>query len=111
MGSRLAWRELLPGLPLPSENGRPVEDPQSGLAGYPAIPSGNIVVVVRIMNDCGTAAWGVTTAGGMLFLGLGTAVGSAYLADHLVLSLDLGLMKYGEETLYKLLGDEVSTNW
>jgi hypothetical protein len=41
----------------------------------------------------------------MLFLGLGTAVGSALIADKLVLSLDMGRMRFGEERVWEILGD------
>ena len=99
-------RQLL-GLPCRVSNGRPVEDPQNLGPGWIGYNFGaSFGKPVRIMNDAALQALGSYDGGRMLFLGLGTAVGSAYIADHLVLSLDLGRMKYGEETLYKLLGDE-----
>jgi hypothetical protein len=41
----------------------------------------------------------------MLFLGLGTAVGSALIANRLVLSLDLGRVRYSGERVFEILGD------
>ena len=58
------------------------------------------------MNDASLQALGSYDGGRMLFLGLGTAVGSAYIADHLILSLDLGRMMYDGHRLFELLGDE-----
>ena len=56
---------------------------------------------MRIMNDAALQALGSYDGGRMLFLGLGTAVGSAYVADHLVLSLDLGRILYGKQHLFE----------
>jgi polyphosphate glucokinase len=61
---------------------------------------------VRIMNDASLQALGSYDSGRMLFLGLGTAVGSAYIAERLILSLDLGRMHYGDKRLFELLGDD-----
>jgi polyphosphate glucokinase len=58
------------------------------------------------MNDAALQALGSYDGGRMLFLGLGTAVGSAYIAEHLILSLDLGRMHYDDGRLFELLGDE-----
>jgi hypothetical protein len=102
-----SWEAIAIGLPCRVSNGRPVEDPHylgPGWVGY------NFAAAfgkpVRIMNDASLQALGSYDGGRMLFLGLGTAVGSAYIADHLVLSLDLGRMLYGKEPLLELLGDK-----
>jgi hypothetical protein len=101
------WEAIALGLPCRVRNGRPVEDPQNlgpGWVGYNF--SSALGHPVRIMNDAALQALGSYDGGRMLFLGLGTAVGSAYVADHLILSLDLGRMVYGEQRLFELLGDE-----
>jgi hypothetical protein len=101
------WDAIALGLPCRVSNGRPVEDPQNLGPGWIGYNFGAAFgKPVRIMNDAALQALGSYDGGRMLFLGLGTAVGSAYIADHLVLSLDLGRMKYGDQTLYKLHGDE-----
>ncbi len=100
------WEAVALGLPCRVSNGRPVEDPQNlggGWVGYNF--SSAFGQPVRIMNDASLQALGSYDGGRMLFLGLGTAVGSAYVADHLILSLDLGRMLYGKQPLYELLGD------
>lgn len=95
------------GLPCRVNNGRPVEDPQNlapGWVGYNfASAFGH---PVRIMNDANLQALGSYDGGRMLFLGLGTAVGSCLIADRLVLSLDLGRMHFGDDRLWELLGDK-----
>jgi polyphosphate glucokinase len=45
---------------------------------------------VRIMNDAAMQALGSYQGGRMLFIGLGTSVGSAVIADNVILSLELG---------------------
>lgn len=100
------WDAIALGLPCRVSRGRPVEDPQNlgpGWVGYNF--SSALGHPVRIMNDASLQALGSFDGGRMLFLGLGTAVGSAYIADHLILSLDLGRMPYGKELLSHVLGD------
>jgi polyphosphate glucokinase len=58
------------------------------------------------MNDACLQALGSYDGGRMLFLGLGTAVGSALIAEHLVLSLDMGRMRFGGERVFEILGDK-----
>jgi hypothetical protein len=101
------WDGVAIGLPCRVSHGRAVEDPHNLGPGWVAY---NFAAAfgqpVRIMNDAALQGLGSYDGGRMLFLGLGTAVGSAYIADHLILSLDLGRMVYGEERLFELLGDE-----
>jgi polyphosphate glucokinase len=95
------------GLPCRVSAGRAVEDPQNlgpGWVGYGF--SAALGQPVRIMNDAGLQGLGSYDGGRMLFLGLGTAVGSALLADRLVLSLDLGRVRYGEDRVFDILGDK-----
>ena len=95
------------GLPCRVSNGRPVEDPQNlgpGWVGYNF--SSALGQPVRIMNDASLQALGSYDGGRMLFLGLGTAIGSALVADRLVLSLDMGRIRFGEERVFELLGDK-----
>jgi hypothetical protein len=101
------WEGIALGLPCRVSKGRPVEDPQnlgSGWVGYNF--SAAFGSPARIMNDAALQALGSHDGGRMLFLGLGTAIGSAFIADHLVLSLDVGRVFYGDRRLSDLLGDE-----
>src|SRR5204862_1090110 len=49
---------------------------------------------VRVMNDAAMQALGSYHGGRMLFLGLGTGLGSALVRDRTVLSLELGDLPY-----------------
>ncbi len=101
------WEAVALGLPCRVSNGRVVEDPQNLGPGWVGFNfSSAFSLPVRIMNDAALQALGSYDGGRMLFLGLGTAVGSAYVGDHVILSLDLGRMTYGDNRLFELLGDD-----
>lgn len=60
---------------------------------------------VRIINDAALQALGSYEGGRMLFLGLGTGLGSAMIADHVIVPLELGKVFYDDDkTLGQLLG-------
>lgn len=95
------------GLPCRVSNGRVVEDPANLGPGWIGFNYGTAFGhPVRIINDASLQALGSYDGGRMLFLGLGTAVGSALIADRLVLSLDLGRLRIGEDRVWELLGDK-----
>jgi predicted NBD/HSP70 family sugar kinase len=101
------WEAIALGLPCRVSAGRAVEDPQNLGPGWVGFNFASAFgQSVRIMNDAALQALGSYDGGRMLFLGLGTGVGSAYVADRLILSLDLGRMMYGEQRLFEVLGDE-----
>ena len=100
------WEAIALGLPCRVSNGRPVEDPQNLGPGWVAFNFASAFgCPVRIMNDASLQALGSYDGGRMLFLCMGTAVGSAYIAEDVVLALDLGRMLYGKEHLSDLLGE------
>lgn len=60
---------------------------------------------VRIMNDAAMQALGSYEGGRMLFLGLGTGLGSALITEEAILTLELGHLPYKRgETLGEALG-------
>lgn len=60
---------------------------------------------VRIINDAAMQALGSYEGGRMLFLGLGTGLGSAMIADNVIVPLELGRVLYdGDKSLGHLLG-------
>ena len=61
---------------------------------------------VRVMNDAAMQALGSYEGGRMLFLGLGTGLGSALLYDRTVLSLELGDLPYlDDQSVEDWVGD------
>jgi polyphosphate glucokinase len=60
---------------------------------------------VRIVNDAAMQALGSYEGGRMLFLGFGTGLGSALIAEHVIVPLELGRMAYKDgRTLGEVLG-------
>jgi predicted NBD/HSP70 family sugar kinase len=52
---------------------------------------------VRVINDASMQALGSYEGGRMLFLGLGTGLGSAFIADNVLVPLELGNVLYGRD--------------
>ena len=61
---------------------------------------------VRIVNDAAMQALGSYDDGRMLFLGLGTGVGSALIVDHVLVTLELGDLQLEEGSVSEILGRE-----
>jgi predicted NBD/HSP70 family sugar kinase len=60
---------------------------------------------VRVLNDAAMQALGGYDGGRMLFIGLGTGVGSALVTEHVVVPLELGCLAYcPTETMFDRLG-------
>src|SRR5207247_1789856 len=92
------------GLPCRVNGGKPVDDPPNLGPGWVAYNfSSGFGHPVRTMNDAALQALGSYDGGRMLFLSLGTAVGSALIAENLILCLDMGRMRFGEERVWQIL--------
>lgn len=62
---------------------------------------------VRIVNDAAMQALGSYEGGRMLFLGLGTGLGSTLIAENVIVPLELGQLLYeGEKTVGAVLGKQ-----
>lgn len=60
---------------------------------------------VRMINDAAMQALGSYDGGRMLFLGLGTGVGSALIAENVIVTLELGDLPFdGKRTISRVLG-------
>lgn len=59
---------------------------------------------VRIVNDAVMQALGGYDGGRMLFLGLGTGLGSSLITEHVVIPLELGCLPFGNDTLAARVG-------
>jgi polyphosphate glucokinase len=59
---------------------------------------------VRIINDAAMQALGSYEGGEMLFLGLGTGLGSAIVADGVVVPIELGHLSYKNKTYEDYVG-------
>ena len=59
---------------------------------------------VRLINDAAMQALGSYDGGRMLFIGLGTGVGSALIAEHVLIPLELGDLHFEEGSVSDILG-------
>jgi glucose-6-phosphate isomerase len=94
------------GYPGPVLDGRPVADPPnlgSGWVGFDfAAAFGR---PVRIINDAAMQAIGSYRSGKMLFLGLGTGLGSAMIVEGIVEPMELGHLPYRKGTYEDYVGE------
>jgi polyphosphate glucokinase len=59
---------------------------------------------VRIVNDAAMQALGSYDGGRMLFLGLGTGLGSTLIVENVIIPLELGQLPYKDRRLSQILG-------
>jgi polyphosphate glucokinase len=85
------------GYPGPVVHGRPIADPRNLAPGWMRFDFVRAFGCrVRIVNDAAMQALGSYDGGRMLFLGLGTGLGSALVDDGMLLPLELGHLPYRE---------------
>jgi hypothetical protein len=83
------------GLPAPMRNGRIVRDPKHLGKGWVRFNFARALgIPVRVVNDAALQALGSHHGGRMLFLGLGTGLGSALVWDNTLMPLELGDLPY-----------------
>ncbi len=85
------------GYPGVVKDGRPVLEPRNLAPGWVGFDYGAAFArPVRILNDAAMQALGSYRGGVMLFLGFGTGLGSAMIANGTVLPMELGRLAYGK---------------
>lgn len=83
------------GFPAPIQQGRIARDPKHLGKGWRGFQFGNLLgKPVRMINDAAMQALGSYHGGRMLFLGLGTGLGSALVLTKTLLPLELGDLPY-----------------
>lgn len=94
------------GFPGPVASGKPAVEPKNLGKGWVGFDFGAAFgKPCRIINDAAMQALGSYEGGRMLFLGLGTGLGSALISGDAVLPLELGDLRYSrKETLEDRLG-------
>jgi predicted NBD/HSP70 family sugar kinase len=102
------WRIERVSIGYPGEirNGRPVAEPYNLAPGWVDFDFGHALdCPVRMMNDACMQALGSYEGGKMLYLGLGTSLGTVFIADGFIVPLALGHLKLWEgETFEHYLG-------
>jgi len=93
------------GYPGPVINNRPLTDPWNlgrGWAGFDFEAA--FMCPVKVVNDAAMQALGSYKGGKMLFLGLGTGLGSAMIVDGIVEPMELGHLPYKKRTFEDYVG-------
>jgi polyphosphate glucokinase len=82
------------GLPVPIKQGKPAVEPKNLGEGWKNFDfSESFEQPVKVINDAALQALGSYHDGRMLFLGLGTGLGSTLIVEHAVIPLELGQLK------------------
>lgn len=90
------------GYPGVVQRGRPVVEPANLASGWVAFDyAAALRQPVKILNDAALQAIGGYRGGKMLFLGLGTGLGSALIADATILPLELAHLPYRKGRTYE----------
>ena len=90
------------GYPAPVRAGRPVQDPYNLAPGWVGFDFGTAFgKPIRIIDDAAMQALGSYEGGRMLFLGLGTGLGSAMVIEGTVQPLELARLPYRKRRTYE----------
>jgi len=90
------------GFPGPVKNGRPGREPHNLGGGWVRFNYGKAFgKPVKILNDAALQALGSYQGGRMLFLGLGTGLGSALIAEGVLEPLELAHLPYRKGRTYE----------
>jgi polyphosphate glucokinase len=93
------------GYPGPVLHGRPVAEPHNLASGWVAFDyRAAFGRPVKVINDAAMQALGSYKGGKMLFLGLGTGLGSAMILDGIVEPMELGHLPYRKGTYEDYVG-------
>lgn len=92
------------GYPGPVVHGRPIREPENLGDGWLGFDFGKAFRrPVRVLNDAAMQALGAYRGGRMLFLGLGTGLGSALIVDGRLQPLELARLPYRKSTYEEYL--------
>jgi polyphosphate glucokinase len=101
------WDAASIGIPAPVAGNRPLKDPVHLAPGWVDFDyEAALGCPIRIVNDAAMQALGSYDGGKMLFLGLGTGLGSAMVIDQILIPLELGHLPYnGKQTIENRVGE------
>ncbi len=93
------------GYPGPVLHGRPVAEPHNLAAGWVGFDyQAAFECLVKVINDAAMQALGSYKGGKMLFLGLGTGLGSTMVVEGIVAPMELGHLPYKKGTYEDYVG-------
>ena len=105
LGEGWSWDRVAVGIPSPVHGGRVVADPINLGAGWAAFDfEAAFHMPTKVVNDAAMQALGSYEGGTMLFLGLGTGLGSALVSEGFVQPMELGHLPYRKKTFEDYVG-------
>ena len=94
------------GYPGPVQNGRIIGEPHNLAPGWVAFDfTAAFGCPVKLINDAAMQALGSYKGGKMLFLGLGTGLGTTMIVDSIILPMELGHLPYKRGTFEDYIGE------
>jgi polyphosphate glucokinase len=94
------------GVPAPIRTGSPAREPVNLGKGWVSFDyEGAFGKPTRVVNDAVMQALGSYEGGRMLFLGLGTGLGSAMIADGVIMPMELGHLPFRKATFEDYVGE------
>lgn len=94
------------GVPTPVRGGKPIAEPVNLGIGWVGFDyEGAFGKPTKVVNDAVMQAIGSYDGGRMLFLGLGTGLGSAFIADGVVEPLELAHLPFRKKTFEDYVGE------
>src|ERR1700687_330276 len=101
-----AYDAVSVGVPGPVLHDRPIAEPRNLGPGWMGFDFASAFgVPVRVINDAAMQALGSYEGGKMLFLGLGTGLGSAMIVNGIVEPMELGHLPYKKGTYKDYVGN------
>lgn len=100
------YQRVSVGIPAPVIHGHVLHDPHNlgkGWVGFDFVSA--FCCPVRLINDAAMQALGSYSGGRMLFLGLGTGLGSAMIVDGVVEPMEIAHLPYRKHTYEYYVGD------
>ena len=100
-----SWDVVSVGVPAPVRGGRPVIEPHNLRAGWVDFDFARAFgCPVKVINDAAMQAIGSYQGGTMLFLGLGTGLGSALIVNGTLIPMELAHLPWRKGTFEDYLG-------
>jgi polyphosphate glucokinase len=100
------WDVVAVGIPAPVHGGKVVSEPFNLGKGWVGFDFAEAFgVPTRVMNDAAMQALGSYEGGAMLFLGLGTGLGSALIVDGIVEPMEIGHLPFKKRTYEDYVGE------
>lgn len=100
------WDRVSIGIPAPVVHGRVLHDPHNLGAGWTGLDFEQALgCPVRLLNDAAMQALGSYEGGRMLFLGLGTGLGSTMIVDGVIQAMELAHLPYKKHSYEYYVSD------